>query len=78
MITGKQLEIDKKTFSRKLEETLEIPKESIADHYKIGKVIGLGQYGTVKEAYSVHNPSERVAVKILDITGISRTFKAIC
>jgi len=78
MITGKQLEIDKKTFSRKLEETLEIPKESIADHYKIGKVIGLGQYGTVKEAYSVLNQDERVAVKILDLNKISKSFKSIC
>ena len=66
------------SFSKRLKETLEITEESIEDYYKFGKTIGIGQYGIVKEAFSLANKSEMVAVKILDLDTISKTFKSIC
>lgn len=77
MIKGKIMAGDKTNFSDNLAKTLDIPDKIITDHYKFGKVIGLGQYGTVKEAISLLDPKLRVAVKILDLKGLSKTFKSI-
>lgn len=77
MIKGKFLQGDKRDFAENLRTTLDIPDEQITNHYKFGKVIGMGQYGTVKEAVSLADPNSRVAVKILDLKGLSKTFKSI-
>ena len=77
MIKGKIIENSADSFARNLAETLEIPDDVITNHYSFGKVIGLGQYGTVKEAFSITDESEKVAVKILDLKTIAKTFKSI-
>jgi calcium-dependent protein kinase len=78
MLKGEIMKGPKRNFSDILSKTLEIPDESINDHYAFGKVVGLGQYGTVREARSIVDPNVRVAVKILDLKGIAKTFKSIC
>lgn len=78
MLKGEIMKGPKRNFSEILSKTLEIPEESIKDHYTFGKVIGLGQYGTVRDARNIVDPSIRVAVKILDLKGIAKTFKSIC
>lgn len=77
MLKGKIMNGSSRNFSDNLAKTLEIPDDSIYDHYKFGKVVGLGQYGTVKEAVSIEDPTQKVAVKILDLKGIAKTFKSI-
>jgi calcium-dependent protein kinase len=78
MLKGEIMKGPRRNFPEILSKTLEIPNDSISDHYKFGKVIGLGQYGTVKEAWSLVDPDIHVAVKILDLKGIAKTFKSIC
>lgn len=77
MLKGQMLKGSRRNFAENLAQTLEIPDESIADYYSFGKVIGLGQYGTVKEAFSLDDPTQRAAVKILDLKCLSKTFKSI-
>jgi len=67
----------KLNFAENLAKILEIQDGKITDHFKFGKVIGLGQYGTVKEARSLTDRRLKVAVKILDLKGIAKTFKSI-
>ena len=78
MLKGEILKGSKENFVENLKETLDIPEECISSHYKFGKVIGIGQYGTVKEAWSLRKPTTHVAVKILDMKGLWKTFKSIC
>ena len=78
MIKDKIKKSSKKSFAQKLSQTLNIPEDDIKNHYKLRKVIGLGQYGTVREGYSLGNPDEKVAVKILDLGSLSKTFNSIC
>jgi hypothetical protein len=77
MLKGEIMKGPRRNFSEILSKTLDIPNDLISDHYKFGKVIGLGQYGTVKEAWSLDDPNIHVAVKILDLKGIAKTFKSI-
>lgn len=78
MLKGEMEKGSPRNFSENLSRILEIPDESILDHYVFGKVVGIGQYGTVKEAFSIEDPSIHVAVKILDLEGLAKTFKSIC
>mmetsp|Transcript_7161 Transcript_7161/g.8065 ORF Transcript_7161/g.8065 Transcript_7161/m.8065 type:complete len:185 (+) Transcript_7161:146-700(+) len=67
-----------KNFAENLTKTIEISEDSIEIHYKLGKIIGIGHYGTVKEAWSLKEPPTYVAIKILDLDQIEKTFKSIC
>ena len=78
MIKGKLINHSSESFAKNLAETLEIPDEDITDHYSFGKVIGIGQFGTVKEAFSITDKSYKVAVKILELKSIAKNFKSIC
>lgn len=78
MIKDKMMGRSKTNFAENLFRILELPEDLITDHYYFGKTIGLGQYGTVKEAFSLENPDEKVAVKILDLKSLSKTFRSIC
>jgi hypothetical protein len=77
MLKGQIMNGSSRSFAENLAKTLEIPEEPISNHYSLGKTIGLGQYGTVKEGYSLADPVSRVAVKILDLKGVAKTFKSI-
>ncbi|CAI2386051.1 unnamed protein product [Moneuplotes crassus] len=46
-----------------------VNKQPIGKHYKIGKVLGSGNYAIVKQACSHANPSFKVAVKIYKLDG---------
>jgi len=78
MVKGEILKGKKKNFAENLSKTIEISNDFITNHYKQEKIIGIGQYGTVREAWSIRKPSTHVAIKILDLKGIEKTFKSIC
>jgi calcium-dependent protein kinase len=78
MIKGKFSKNPKRNFADNLSKILELPDDLITDHYVFGKTIGLGQYGTVKEATHIDDHNQKVAVKILDLEGLAKTFKSIC
>lgn len=78
MIKGKLIKNSRDSFAKNLAETLDIPDEAITDYYSFGKVVGVGQFGTVKEAYSVFDKTDKVAVKILELKSIAKNFKSIC
>ena len=77
MLKGEVMKGSRRNFAENLAKTLEIPDDSISDFYRFGKTIGIGQYGTVKEAWTLEDPVTKVAVKILDLRGIAKNFKSI-
>ncbi|CAI2373779.1 unnamed protein product [Moneuplotes crassus] len=78
LIKGEILKDSNKSFAENLRKSLNISEQNIYDFYKIGKVVGIGEYGTVREGWSLAEDSLKVAIKILDLKEIQKTFKSIC
>lgn len=46
-------------------------KTPITQHYKLGKIIGDGKFGTVREAYHVDFSDQSVAIKTIKLSNVT-------
>jgi len=59
-----------RTVSTALNE-ISVIKEPVTNFYKIGKIIGDGKFGTVREAYHLEFPEQPLAIKTIKLRNIT-------
>jgi len=50
---------------------IRVSKEPLTKYFKLGKIIGDGKFGTVREAHHVDFPDQTVAIKTIKLSNVT-------
>jgi len=63
--------VDSIDILREITGDLGITEEPISNYYSLGKILGSGKYGVVRQGISLKNPNFKCAIKVIDMNKLS-------